>query len=277
MTMLRRRRSTSDHLPEPWREIIVRRLAAWSHLDGAERQRLERIVLDLIADKRWTTDKDFEVTDEVMVTIAAHAALLVIGDGLGPECYRNVTSIEVHSSTIHIRGEQHSGLAGGLMFDGVTALAGQAQIRGPIMLAWDAVDRDVNRPGAGRNVVLHEFAHALDMLDGAVDGTPPLARGEVAQWVEACLGEFEELRRCGHDEHGLLDIYAAENPAEFFAVATEAFFDRPVALHQLKPALYEVLAGFYGQDPAARQHRVRSPDGTSHRDGGLTISPAISS
>jgi Mlc titration factor MtfA (ptsG expression regulator) len=266
----RRRRDEAAGFPEPWRRIIALRLAAWRRLDLSERARLEDLVLGLLGGKRWTAANGFELDDEVMVTVAAHAALLVLGDGLGLDCYRNVTSIEVHASTIEIRGPQHTGLPGGLMFDGTTSLLGRAEFRGPVSLAWDAVLRDVRHPQRGHNVVFHEFAHALDMLDGAVDGTPPLTRPDIARWVEVCLAEYTALRR-GHQPdpdrpaveiaadggpivHGeILAPYAATSPGEFFAVATETFFTRPVALRGHKPALYGVLAGFYRQDPAARR------------------------
>jgi Mlc titration factor MtfA (ptsG expression regulator) len=99
--------------------------------------------------------------------------------------------------------------------------------------------------------VYHEFAHKIDMLDGLVDGTPPLAREEERRrWVEVCTSEYDALRN-GTDD-GFLDGYAATNPGEFFAVVTEAFFDVPVRFAAAKPALYDVLRGFYRQDPAAR-------------------------
>ena len=247
-------RSRRAHLPAgfptAWRAIIASRLAAWSTLGEDERVRLEQLVLGLIADVRWSAANGFELTEEVMVTVAAPAALLVLGEGLGIGCFSNVTSIEVHASAILVRGEQHTGLPGGLMFDGVCALAGRADYRGPVFVAWDQVLRDARHPLSGHNVVLHEFAHVLDMLDGVVDGTPPLPSTEMARWVEVCLAEFEALRIGGGDD--LLDDYAATDPGEFFAVATEVFFGRPVALRERKPALYAVLAGFYRQDPAAR-------------------------
>ena len=104
-------------------------------------------------------------------------------------------------------------------------------------------------PERGHNVVYHEFAHKLDMLDGVIDGTPPLERQEeLDRWVEVCTAEYEALRN-GTDD-GFLDGYASVDPAEFFAVATEAFFDLPVQLEAAKPDLYAVLRDFYRQDPA---------------------------
>ncbi|MCB0954483.1 MAG: zinc-dependent peptidase, partial [Microthrixaceae bacterium] len=101
----------------------------------------------------------------------------------------------------------------------------------------------------GHNVVFHEFAHKIDMLDDVVDGTPPMARSEIDRWVQVCTAEYERAQLGGDD---LLDSYAGVNTGEFFAVATEVFFDRPVEMAEQKPDLYDVLSGFYRQDPAAR-------------------------
>ena len=109
-------------------------------------------------------------------------------------------------------------------------------------------------PEQGHNVVYHEFAHKLDMLDGAADGTPPVAdREQFADWVDVCSREFLRLRRLAGEGHKtFLDSYGAESEAEFFAVATEEFFDRPIALKKHAPDLYHVLSAYYCQDPAGR-------------------------
>jgi Mlc titration factor MtfA (ptsG expression regulator) len=123
--------------------------------------------------------------------------------------------------------------------------------RGPVILAWDEARAAARRPGSGHNVVYHEFAHKIDMLDDIVDGTPPLGRGDLARWVEVCTEAFTALR-AGVDRPPL-QPYGATNPSEFFAVATEAFFDVPVELERFEPDLYDVLRNFYRQDPAARR------------------------
>ena len=253
MSILRRRRAAPS-FPDDWRSILSARVDLWRSLDAAERARLEDLVLQLLGGKRWEAAQGFDLTEEAMVTIAGHAALLVLGDGLGVECYGNVTSIVVHASTIHVVGEQHTGMPGGLMFDGVSTLDGPAEHRGPVFLAWDAVRSDVRHPRRGRNVVLHEFAHSLDMLDGAVDGAPPLRPAAAARWAEICTAELALLRAGEGD--GLLDEYGGSNAAEFFAVATETFFARATELRDAKPDLYDILRAFYRQDPAARQARL---------------------
>ena len=114
-------------------------------------------------------------------------------------------------------------------------------------------------PSKGHNVVYHEFAHKLDMLDGgAADGTPPLAtREQLAEWVAVCSREFLRLRSLAEKGHKtFLDAYGAKNEAEFFAVATEEFFDRPLALKEHAPDLYHVLSAYYRQEPAKRVNRT---------------------
>jgi Mlc titration factor MtfA (ptsG expression regulator) len=123
--------------------------------------------------------------------------------------------------------------------------------RGPVLLAWDQAEEAARHPGSGHNVVFHEFAHKLDMLDDIIDGTPPLERrADLDRWVEVFTEAYEALR--AGRARPPLQPYGATNPSEFFAVATEAFFDVPAQLAHHEPKLYEVLRDFFNQDPAAR-------------------------
>jgi len=122
-----------------------------------------------------------------------------------------------------------------------------------VILSWEDARPDAAGDD-GFNLVVHEFAHKLDMLSGSANGAPPLpTKEERVRWMEVCTAEYQLLEQ---GEGGdLLDRYGAANPGEFFAVATEVFFDRAGAMKHQKPDLYEVLSGFYRQDPAKRQHR----------------------
>ncbi|HEX6569654.1 MAG TPA: M90 family metallopeptidase, partial [Acidimicrobiales bacterium] len=170
---------------------------------------------------------------------------------------RDVTAIVVHPTTVTLRGER-AGPAPGVVTDSPVAITGQTGARrGPVVIAWDAARAGARHPERGYNVVLHEFAHKLDMLDGLVDGTPPLPDPAARRrWVDVCTAEYHLLRAGGGGD--LLRPYAGVSPGEFFAVATEVFFDRPVELEADKPRLYDVLRAFYRQDPAARA-RARGP------------------
>ena len=157
----------------------------------------------------------------------------------------------VHPTTVVLTGE-HSQVAG-IVSDGPMPILGQAELHGPVTIVWDAVNDEARHPGSGHNVVFHEFAHRLDMLDGAADGTPPMGSVEQSErWVEVCTRVYGQVVE-GRGGTALRS-YAGVNPAEFFAVATEAFFEDPLALRRQQPDLYEVFSGYYRQDPAAR-HR----------------------
>ena len=243
-----RRERIETGFTDDWRSLCARRFRWWGSLSEDERARLESVALELVVDKDWEAARDFEVTDEMMVVIAAQAALLVIGLPI-EDPYRGVHAIIVHPTTLVLTGE-HSQVEG-LVSDEPMPVLGQAEYNGPVLVAWDQVLDDARHPGTGHNVVLHEFAHKPDMLDGTTDGTPPLATQEqFDRWVEVCTRVYEEVAtgRGGH----VLSSYAGVNAAEFFAVATEAFFDDPHGLRAEHADLYGCLADFYRQDPASR-------------------------
>jgi Mlc titration factor MtfA (ptsG expression regulator) len=230
--------------------MVRHRVAYWHVLDESGQQRLADLAGYLVANKRWEGAKGFDLTDEVIVTIAFQAAVLILG--LDTDYFGKVTTIIVHPSTFSIPGVRATAIRG-MVDAGDRPLLGEAHHdRGPILLAWDQVVAGARHRGRGHNVVLHEFAHKMDMLDGVVDGTP-LLPNKVAldRWVAVCTAELELMRR--GEAGALLDDYGATDPGEFFAVATEVFFDRPVDCREIKPDLYEVLAAFYQQDPAARE------------------------
>ncbi len=245
----RKERWEAGFRPE-WRDLLAQRLDHWKLLDDDERARLEWIALGLIVDKTWEAAQGFELDDEIIVTIAGQAALIAIG--LPDDCYSHVGSIIVHPTTV-VRTGEHSQVSG-LVSDAPMAILGEAHYGGPVIIVWDAVLKEARHPGSGHNVVFHEFAHKLDMLDGSVDGTPPLATPEqFGRWVEVCTQVFEQVAR-GEAGHSL-EPYASVNPAEFFAVATEVFFDNPVGLRHEHPDLYAVLSDYYRQDPFGRVQR----------------------
>ena len=232
-----------------WRELLDARLPVWRRLDDEERARLETLALELMAEVHWEAANGFEITDEIKVMIATEACVLILG--LPDDSFRGVHTVLVHPTTVVLTGE-HSQVAG-IVSDGPMPILGQAELHGPVTIVWDAVKEEARHPGSGHNVVLHEFAHRLDMLDGAADGTPPMGSVQQSErWVEVCTRVYGQVVE-GRGGTALRS-YAGVNPAEFFAVATEAFFDDPVDLRRQQPDLYEVLSDYYGQDPASR-HR----------------------
>lgn len=241
--------------PDAWRAIVERNVEHWKRLQADQRSRLEQLIAAFIEDKNFVGCAGLDITDEIRVTIAANACLLLLGVDHG--LYKGVQTILVYPSTMMPPERQRS------LFDTTVAVVGppqpilgQAHVRGPVILAWDAVRRDSRKPGRGHNVVFHEFAHKLDMLDNEVDGTPPLRGSEqYERWSRVCGNVYFDLqRRISHGETTFLDPYAGTSEAEFFAVVTEVFFNSPKELRNTHFELYNVLRDYYRQDPAEMAH-----------------------
>lgn len=244
------RRTTPNIAPEHLQRLTARWLAPWPTLTGDEQQYLLDLAHTLVHELRWEAANGFEVTDAMRVAVAAHAALLVVQFDDGLDSYHDVSSVIVHPSTIVRRGTKYVG--DGMWTDDDDPVIGEAVHRGPVLVSWDAAAQQAREPWRGENVLLHEFAHRLDMLDGVSDGTPQLHDpAQLAEWVRVCTASLRTLR--AHTEPSVLRNYAETNPAEFFAVATEVFFTRPTALRDENPDLYRVLRGYFRQDPANRR------------------------
>jgi Mlc titration factor MtfA (ptsG expression regulator) len=236
-------------LPDDWRQILAARSAHWRLLDDAERTRLGELADEVLRTKRWEAARGFELTDEVRTVVAGHAGLLALGLDGAP--FDGVSTIVVRARAMR-RTAPMAGPAKGVLMDSPGVVDGEAHhADGPVMLVWASARREAANPRLGRDVVLHEFAHKLDMLDGTIDGTPPLAGdGQRRRWVDVCTTAYEGVR--SGDAVWPLRPYAGTNPGEFFAVASEVFFTLPVQLQGARPELYDVLAGYYRQDPARR-------------------------
>jgi Mlc titration factor MtfA (ptsG expression regulator) len=236
-------------LPAGGADLVAQHLAVWPALDAAEQQRLLVVADELLSRKRWEAARGVALDDTVRVVIAAQAALLVLG--LSTDHYRLVSGIVVHPTTVETTGVRPGPSRGTVTSDPLSVLGLAQSGRGPVVLAWDEALAGAHRSQPGHNVVLHEFAHKLDMLDGTIDGTPLLPRELRADWVRVCTGVYEDL--VAGRPRPPMRWYGATNPGEFFAVATEVFFEQPAELAALEPELYDVLRRFYRQDPAARQ------------------------
>jgi len=249
----RRRQALDGPFPEAWTRLLEQNLVHWALLDDDERSRLQDLTRLFLVDKKWQSARQFDLTDEIRVLISAMACLLILE--LDYDYYEPVNWIEVHPTTVTRTGTRGVGVAG-VVTDAPMPILGEASFDGPVIIAWDAASTGARHPERGHNVVYHEFAHKLDMDDRLIDGTPRLVDEAARQrWIEVCTADYEALRR---GEGGpLLDPYGGVNPGEFFAVATELFFDRPGPMRRSKPDLYDVLRGFYLQDPAERERAAR--------------------
>ncbi|MDP9182382.1 MAG: zinc-dependent peptidase [Actinomycetota bacterium] len=243
-------------MPPDGPALVAQHLAVWPLLDDGEQQRLLQVTDELLSRKRWEAARGFALDDTVRVVIASQAALLVLG--LSTDHYRLVSGIVVHPTTL-LTSDVRPGPSLGTVSADPLAVLGLAQDgRGPVVVAWDQALSGAHRTEPGHNVVLHEFAHKLDMRDGAIDGTPLLPPDVRADWVRVCTGVYEDL--VAGRPRPPMRWYGATNPGEFFAVATEVFFEQPRELAAFEPELYDVLARFYRQDPAVREARAPVPD-----------------
>jgi MtfA peptidase len=244
----RRRKLKRKSFPAPWRSIISRNFPIFRRLPRADQIELLGHVQVFLAEKRFEGCGGLELTDEIRVTIAAQACLLLLHRQT--DYYPQLTSILVYPSSYIAQEKRH--LGANIWEEGDEHRLGHTGRRlGSLVLAWDDAKRGAADPSDGRNLVLHEFAHQLDFEDNTTDGAPALAtKAEYQSWARIMQREFTALRAAA--ETGtptLLDTYGAENPAEFFAVVTEAFFQRPHALRAKHPELYAEFARFFRQQP----------------------------
>jgi hypothetical protein len=223
-------------------------VAHWRRLDDRERELLLVQTEWLLGHKHWEGGGGLALDDDIRIVVAAQASLLVLE--LGTDRYRDVASIIVYPSSMVMTGERAGPVPGTRTDERVPLHGLSAGHRGPVLVAWDQALAAARHPGRNHDVVLHEFAHKLDQLDGLMDGTPPLGDPVRTRWIEVCQGLYDDLRR--GRPHPPLRPYGATNPSEFFAVATESFFGVPLALRAQEPDLYDVLRSYYGQDVAAR-------------------------
>lgn len=242
-----RRRRDNDRLdPAFVDDVITRHVALARRLNPETATRLRELTVELAGGKTWEGVRDFEIDSAMIVLVAANAAIPILG--LDTSLYGNVRSVILRPSAVastSVRGGPVDGL---LTDEPIVTIGLTTPNEGPMSISWDAALGDSNAPETGRNVVIHEFAHKIDMSDGYTDGSPPLRGEPLARWTTVLADEYEHLKHRPSDD--VLRAYAWTNRAEFFAVATEAFFCTPHALADGKPVLYSALADFYRQDPA---------------------------
>ena len=245
----KRERLRAQPIPDAWRRTIERNVPIVRRLPPADRAELFGHVNVFLAEKHFEGAGGLELTDEIRVTIAAQACLLLLHRDT--DYYPLLKSIIVYPSTYVVAGAQP--LGDGLWEEGDDEMLGQTSHHlSAMVLAWDSTLHGARAMSDGENLVLHEFAHQLDFESGDANGTPALgSNAQYASWARVLGAEYDALRRASEEGRpSVLDDYGAEDPAEFFAVATEAFFERGAELRAKHPALYEELRGFYRQDPA---------------------------
>ncbi len=237
-------RFTEEPPPKAWEEIVRRNFTAARDLTDEDFERLLRLVQVFVRDSHFEGAQGLEITEEIRVTIAAQACYLLLWNGLA--VYPRVRSVVVYPSTFvtatvdRIGNREEGG-----------PVLGLASHAGAVVLAWDNTLHGGFNPGDRRNVVFHEFAHQLDHASGEWSGTPAgLHPSTLRTWARMLGKSYLRLVRAARRQRRVaLDHYGAKNHAEFFAVATEAFFESPKAVKAEFPDLYEHLADFYARDP----------------------------
>ena len=227
------------------RDALARWLPQAERMPAALRDRLERLTAVFVGEKAFVGCGGFQVTPETKVAIAAQACLLVVGRNT--HVYDRLHSVLVYPSQFVVPGEWHD--EDGVVTEEPRVLAGESWDVSRVILSWEDVDSRGD-PGEAYNVVIHEFAHYLDHESG---GAPWIAgTGARRRWLRLLDEELERLRaQADAGARSFLDAYAAEDRGEFFAVASEAFFEEPAAFARELPALYRALAGVYRLDPSA--------------------------
>lgn len=248
----KRRRASiiAEPFPEDWLPILEKNVAYYSLLTDAEKTKLKGDLRIFIAETSFEGCGGVEMSDEIKVTIAAQASILLLG--YTDDYFEKVSTVLVYPTGF--RSPNGWTAPDGVVHHEGYDMLGEAWKQGTVILAWDAVLDGGRDSHDGRNVVLHEFTHQIDYLDGFADGTPPMPDADHSnRWHHVLQTEYDRLVR--ESEHGhpkVLDSYGATNPAEFFAVATEAFFESSIQVQKRHPELYEVMKDFYRQDPAGR-------------------------
>ena len=244
----RRRRLRAQPFPEDWRKAIEHDVPFFHRLSVADQTELIGHIQVFLAEKRFEGCGGLEITNPIRLSIAAQACLLLLRRKT--DYFPHLLTILVYPSTYVAKEEQR--IEGPVWAEGASLRQGETgRTLGAMVLTWDAVKSGAADSSDGKNLVLHEFAHQLDYENGAADGAPALAnRNQQLAWREVMRIEFASLRAA--DDTGiptLLDTYGATNPAEFFAVSTEAFFERPWALRVHHPKLYAEFQRYFHQDP----------------------------
>jgi Mlc titration factor MtfA (ptsG expression regulator) len=239
-----RRKCYAAPFPDDWVEILNRNLPPYAALSGEERQRLHGTIQVLLGTKHFEGCGGLELTDEIRVTIAAHACMLLLNRNTA--VYPRLKTVLVYPST-YIAGKK--GLFNDEKPDSVRL--GESWTSGVVVLAWNSVKGGAVNFDDGQNVTVHEFAHQLDQEDGTADGAPTLEdRSSYRSWARVLAGEYKALcKRTRKGRRTVMNPYGATNPAEFFAVATETFFEKPQQMQKKHAELYEELKRYYKTDP----------------------------
>ena len=233
--------------------LVMANAPVLSSLSRREKHKLRKLTSLFLREKTVNSAGEFVLEDWMVALIAAHACLLILNFEDALAYYDGWTEIIVYPGAFVVK-RQEQGI-GGVVHESNRALAGESWSRGPVVLSWSNIESGGRRHELGANVMLHEFAHKLDMLNGPADGLPPLHRGMVLKdWTTILSSAYVDLNELlEHHHQTAIDPYGATSPGEFFAVISEVFFEAPARLKQAYPDVYQQLSLYFKQDPIARQ------------------------
>ncbi|MDH4201741.1 MAG: zinc-dependent peptidase [Phycisphaerae bacterium] len=242
----RRARLMGKSISSDWQTMLIKNIPLYHRLPDELKQQLHGLVNVFLAEKNFVGCGGQEISDEVKVTIAAQACMLLLNRK--PRFFPKLKTIYVYPHTYVAKSIQQDN---GLIVEGNSVRLGESWQNGPVVLAWDSITGGARNVEDGQNVVLHEFAHQLDQEDGSADGAPILENhSSYRTWAAVLSEEYENLQeKTDHRRRSVIRKYGATNPAEFFAVATEAFFEKPKQMHKRCPDLYDELKKYYHLDP----------------------------
>ena len=242
----RRKRLFASPFPDEWVGILEENVPLYRLLPEPLRRELHGHINVFLGEKTFEGCGGLEMTDEIRVTIAAQACILLLNRRT--KCYPRLISILVYPSAYVAK--KHKGPGSTEVAD-VQVRLGESWQHGAVVLSWDSVIRGASDIKDGHNVVMHEFAHQLDQEDGAADGAPILEqRSQYVTWARVLSRDFEQLqKKARRGRRTVMHRYGASNPAEFFAVLTETFFEKPRQLKKKHPELYDEVKDFYKVDP----------------------------
>jgi Mlc titration factor MtfA (ptsG expression regulator) len=242
-----RKRIGIKPFPGEWLRILRNNVTYYNRLSEEDRMELQQHILIFLSEKQFEGCRGLVISDEIKVTVAAQACILLLHRKT--DYYPGLNTILVYPSSFMV--PHRTIYEGGMTIETSLPLSGQSWHRGPVILSWDDVLKSSDSED-GHNVVFHEFAHQIDSAEGAGDSSQVLKyRSSFIAWARVMQRDYQKLRQAFDDNQPtLLDKYGATNPAEFFAVATEFFFERPIELRRHHSELYKELKNFYHQDPA---------------------------
>jgi Mlc titration factor MtfA (ptsG expression regulator) len=245
----RLRRVLARPLAPGWVAILERNVLQYRGMPPALRRQLERLVQQFLHEKKFVGCAGLALSDEMRVTIAGQACLLLLKNRARGAVYATLHTVLVYPGAFLVPRREVD--AAGVVTEHRQDLLGESWGDGRVVLSWEHVRREGNVPAGAHNVVLHEFAHQLDSESGSTNGAPYLgSRDSYRSWSEVLSRDYANLRaEAFFGEHSVLDHYGATSPAEFFAVATESFFEQPWRLAARHPALYDEFIKYYRVDP----------------------------